>query len=493
VILGIVPARGGSVGIKRKNTQLVDGKPLVLHAADTLAQVCDRVIVSTDDDLVAAVAGRYEIHRRPTVDASQTILDAVRLVVEDLDWSGSVACLQPTVPQITADDMRYMMAYDSSAQMVYRDRHQQWDPDVGVVRPAANRQDEGDWPFRTVGAFWWPGDIEPTLSAAVLRGPVVDIDSWADLQQVRHKPACIKVWFVANENVGSGHVRRVLSLADALQGHLVVFVPTSDTDMSWVEFVRGQGYACFDPADRDGTALVPTDVYPMPPFPLVHPSTDLVITDTLGVTPHVGQPWISFEDITPDSNHASLVVNALYRDTRPNAVSGKDWVVVRPEYAALPDYEVSKEGESVLVMFGGTDPSRLVNKVTDALPGYIDSKRMTVVRPGEDRPVAELMQTHDLLITSAGRTVYEAALVGIPTIVLAQNSRETTHQHLGFEHGNVNLGLGRLVSDETLGRTVRDVLADYDLRCELSQAEGPDGRGIDRIIHRITGILEGIS
>jgi len=474
VILGIVPARGGSVGIKRKNTQLVDGKPLVLHAADTLAQVCDRVIVSTDDDLVAAVAGRYEIHRRPTVDASQTILDAVRLVVEDLDWSGSVACLQPTVPQITADDMRWMMTETVATQLGEPFRHLMWGPE-GLLTDRRNRQDVQTWPTRTLGAYWWPDGISEDVEYVTLmkhdRPSVVDIDSWADLQQVRHTPKRILIRYVANQQVGSGHVRRMLTLADGLQGHDVTFQPTRDTDKAWAEIVD----------------------YPQVIADVVYPSPDLVITDTLGdIQSWRDCPWVTFEDQTPDSNHANLVVNALYKDTRPNAVSGKDWVVVRPEYAALPDFEVEKEGESVLVMFGGTDPSRLVNKVTDALPGYIDSKRMTVVRPGETRPVAELMQTHDLLITSAGRTVYEAALVGIPTVVLAQNSRETTHQHLGFEHGNVNLGLGRLVSDETLGRTVRDVLRDYELRCELSAAEGPDGRGIQRITHAIDGILENI-
>jgi len=468
-ILGVVPARGGSQGIRRKNLQLVDGKPLVLHAADTLNQVCDRVIVTTDDDLIASVAARYEIHRRPSVDATQTILDAVKMVVADVDWRGPVACLQPTCPNVAVWDMENLMGAGVSAQLAHEDRHIVWFSDQSPVYQ--NRQDDSpEWPWRTVGAYWFPDVVGP-VKVLVACKPVVDIDSWADLQQVRHKPRRILIRYVANEQVGSGHVRRMLTLADSLQGHEVRFFPTADTSREWRDLVDYPQY--HDLANKY--------------------FAELVITDTLGQTPYIGQPWISFEDATPESNHASLVVNALYRDTRPNAVSGKDWVVVRPEYAALPEFEVSKEGESVLVMFGGTDPSRLVNKVTDALPGYIDSTRMTVVRPGEDRPVAELMQTHDLLITSAGRTVYEAALVGIPTIVLAQNARETTHQHLGFEHGNVYLGLGRLVSDETLGRTVRDVLRDYDLRLELSQAEGPDGRGLDRIVHRITGILEGIS
>ena len=479
-ILGVVPARGGSQGIRRKNLMLVDGKPLVLHAADTLSEVCDRVVITTDDDLIASVAGSYEVHRRPTVDASQTVLQAVETVVADLDWAGPVACLQPTCPDITADMMRSMMGEKVAAQMGYTDTHLIWHGGRSLSGHV-NRQDEADWPVRTVGAYWWPTEIYRPAVVVPFEGAITDVDSWADLQTVRHKPKRILIRYVANQKVGSGHVRRMLTLADGLQGHNVLFHPTEDTDGEWVDLVD----------------------YPQTPWFRTTQEPDLVITDTLGTTPYIGQPWITFEDITPESNHADLVVNALYKDTRPNTVSGQDWVVVRPEYAALPEFEVAKEGRSVLVMFGGTDPSRLVAKtskvfqieevLTRPLARIDQPARVTIVGPGDNRPIAELMQTHDLLITSAGRTVYEAALVGIPTIVTAQNSRESTHQHLGFEHGNVYLGLGRLVSEETLGRTVRDVLADYDLRLELSQAEGPDGRGLDRIVHRITGILEGIA
>jgi len=468
-ILGVVPARGKSVGIKRKNLQLVDGKPLVLHAADTLSQVCDRVVVTTDDDLIASVAARYEVHRRPPVDPSQTILDAVGLVVEDVDWRGPVACLQPTCPQITAAMMSVLTEQPDPCQLGVVERHVVWQHGQPLM-PYVNRQQEGAWPVRGLGAYWWPGDIIEPERLFRIDDEIVDVDSWADLQQVRHTPKRILIRYVANQQVGSGHVRRMLTLADGLQGHDITFQPTRDTDAEWKAMVD----------------------YPQVPADVVFPDPDLVVTDTLGATPWIGRPWVSFEDTTTTSNHASLVVNALYKDTRPNAVSGKDWVVVRPEYAALPDFQVNKEGRSVLVMFGGTDPSHLLFKTTRVANDLQDTATFTFVQPGENRPIAELMQTHDLLITSAGRTVYEAALVGIPTIVLAQNSRETTHTHLGFEHGNIYLGHGRLVSEQALGETVRDVLNDYDLRQELSAAEGPDGRGLSRIVHRITGLLEGI-
>ncbi len=60
-VLAIVPARGGSKGIPRKNIRLFAGHPLIAYsiAAGLQAQTVDRVIVSTDDEEIAAVARDY--------------------------------------------------------------------------------------------------------------------------------------------------------------------------------------------------------------------------------------------------------------------------------------------------------------------------------------------------------------------------------------------------------------------------------------------------
>ena len=57
-VLVVVPARGGSKGIPRKNLQLLAGKPLVAHAVATglAARLVTRVLCSTDDAQIADVA-----------------------------------------------------------------------------------------------------------------------------------------------------------------------------------------------------------------------------------------------------------------------------------------------------------------------------------------------------------------------------------------------------------------------------------------------------
>lgn len=67
--LAVIPARGGSKGLPRKNVRLVGGLPLIAHTilAARNARTVGRVVVSTDDAEIAAVALRFgaQIVQRP--------------------------------------------------------------------------------------------------------------------------------------------------------------------------------------------------------------------------------------------------------------------------------------------------------------------------------------------------------------------------------------------------------------------------------------------
>lgn len=60
-IVAVIPARGGSKGIVRKNLKLLEGKPLIAHIIESSLKVpeIDRVIVSTDDEEIAQVARKF--------------------------------------------------------------------------------------------------------------------------------------------------------------------------------------------------------------------------------------------------------------------------------------------------------------------------------------------------------------------------------------------------------------------------------------------------
>src|SRR5687768_12484996 len=78
-VLVIVPARGGSKGVPRKNVRLLHGTPLIGHVLTTLAgsRYHPALWVTTDDDEIADVGRRYgaDVVRRPP----QLAEDAVTL------------------------------------------------------------------------------------------------------------------------------------------------------------------------------------------------------------------------------------------------------------------------------------------------------------------------------------------------------------------------------------------------------------------------------
>lgn len=116
-VLAVIPARGGSKGIPKKNIVTLLGKPLLYYAGDIAKQTkeIDRVIVSTDCEEIAAVARRYEIDapfRRPASISDDTASDidvlhhALRTMEEvDNTIYDIVVLLQPTAPLRKVEDV----------------------------------------------------------------------------------------------------------------------------------------------------------------------------------------------------------------------------------------------------------------------------------------------------------------------------------------------------------------------------------------------------
>lgn len=60
-ILGIIPARGGSKGVPRKNIKLLSGKPLIVYTIENArrSRYIDKLIVSTDDEEIADISTKH--------------------------------------------------------------------------------------------------------------------------------------------------------------------------------------------------------------------------------------------------------------------------------------------------------------------------------------------------------------------------------------------------------------------------------------------------
>lgn len=103
MILGLIPARGGSKGIPRKNVKLIAGKPLIAWTIEAAkgSKLLDKLVVSTEDPEIADVAKKYgaEVLSRPaelSSDEADT-LDVMRHAVKSIPCD-TLVLLQPTSP-----------------------------------------------------------------------------------------------------------------------------------------------------------------------------------------------------------------------------------------------------------------------------------------------------------------------------------------------------------------------------------------------------------
>src|SRR5690349_8046730 len=116
-VLAVIPARGGSKSIPRKNLAALAGKPLIVWTieAASASQCLTRVVVSTDDPeitAVAAAAGAEVPFVRPA-ELAQDETPAIEPILHAVDWLDQhegyrpdfVMILQPTSPLRQAEDI----------------------------------------------------------------------------------------------------------------------------------------------------------------------------------------------------------------------------------------------------------------------------------------------------------------------------------------------------------------------------------------------------
>ena len=505
-MLAIVPARGGSRGVRRKNLRNVAGRPLLLHTLEMLrkTQAFSRVVVSTEDAEIASVVrlhGFEVVDRPPRLAADDTTIGEVAAyTTELLGWAGEVGVFQPTSPTLTfatvIDAVReFRTGGYASLGSVTPDAKLRWDVFGPLYGARVNRQ-QADLEWRETGGIQLAracpvGDTDPLVGNPhhlfeVPAAEAHDIDTPDDLEAARRTLGRkrITISLAASKSLGAGHLFRCLSIGEELAHHDLRFA-LGDAPNWAFDRVQQAGF-------RPGFWYEP----------------DLVISDALDTTAEQVAGWkakgakvVTLEDLGDGSGFADLVVNELYDDRRPNVESGPRWAVLRPEFLSLPPVEV-RNTRKVVVLFGGTDPAHLSERVSrvaarEALvtvllgPGAEPREFVSGVEVRTEGSVAELVRSADLVVTSAGRTVHEVAACGVPVVSIAANERESRHSHCP---GVLRLPVHVAVSDEQIQETVGRLLASPELRAEMAATAraAVDGLGARRIAHRVEGILEGL-
>lgn len=128
-VIGIIPARGGSKGIPRKNVAPLCGKPLISYVIKAVLEsgAVDSLVVSSDDDEILTVAegvapGGLHLIKRPSdlaIDSAPSLPVIQHAVRETESTTGFfydyVVMFQCTTPLVSSDDIRNAMDLLKSA------------------------------------------------------------------------------------------------------------------------------------------------------------------------------------------------------------------------------------------------------------------------------------------------------------------------------------------------------------------------------------------
>ncbi len=518
-VLVVIPARGGSKGIPRKNIRLMAGKPLISYAIQNAvrSRYSPDVVVSTDDDEIAWVSKKFgaEVIMRPDNLASdQVTLDPVVFhAVEEAErvhakTYDAVITMQPTSPLLrvkTLDDaLGYYFSnnYDTIISVVNRP-HLAWGEEDGKVVPLyQERLNRQLLPKRYLetGAFFISNrscvkqDTRFGDHVSVFPVPeeeCIDIDApqdwWVAEKELSKKNILIRV--DGYTEIGSGHIYRCLLLGYNLIEHNICYVLHEKSDLGIEKIAQSFfPYRVIKQDDEIEEIIRET-------------SCDILINDILNTEEDyikrcksTGVRVVNFEDLGEGGMYADAVINDLYDRSNdlPHYKWGSAYYCIRDEFLLAQPAAFHEEVKEILVLFGGTDPSNLTQKVFDCIPelmelgdvhftfilgiGYPFYNELAeqVRKHGYNvdlvqnvSRITEYMGKADIAVSSQGRTMLELASMAVPTILLAQNEREQDHEFGYLKNGFFNLGLGTEVSKKTMVETIRWLMNCPQLRQQI--------------------------
>lgn len=512
----MIPARGGSVGVPRKNVRRLKNKPLISWAIDAAlaATAANHIVVMTDDDEIAGIADKHGVRvmREEKTTGKQTLDDVARkvitqLVAEGASGSDAFVTVQPTCPFIQSgritEAAELLTKGAGSVLTVVDDRHLTWTIDaegqpLKDYTARVNRQllppkfrETGGVIATTIENFQEHDTriVEPIQLIEVGTEEALDIDHFADWMVAEYLANKLRVLIRVDAavNLGMGHVYRALALAQELAMHDLAIVISAESELSRTFFAQ-HPFNVIEVANDEAFFALAEQTHP-----------DVIILDHLDTSAEYveqlkqyARTVVTFEDLGEGAEKADLVVSDLYRNRRVPAdrqLNGVRNAILSPAFnESVEPITFNPSVSHILVVFGGTDPSGLTLKTLNALRDIKYSGRVSVVRGlgAAELPalsdfglngevlhnvahMPSLMNQVDLAISSAGRTITELLTLGVPVVCIAQNDKELTHTHASVEYGVLNLGLGSLCDTATIGAHIKHLIESQELRKTLHE------------------------
>lgn len=483
-ILAVIPARAGSKGIPNKNIRIIGSHPLVyysIHNALTSTMITD-VIVTTDSEEVRTIAlsmGAKCKWRDVSLCADDVTLDAViaDAIPEKETWD-YIVTMQPTSPTLTVETLDKAINYAIEHQLdtlisAINAPHLSWGEKDGVKVPnyekRLNRQylppcylETGAFVISKASVVTKDTRIGKKVDVyEVSENEAQDVDTFSDLMSVARslERQKVAIYVNGNNNRGIGHIYRALEIADEFYTKPDIYYDCNQTDVSVFgrtthNLIAVNGiHELFERCKEEKYSIFINDI--------LSTSIDYMI-GLRSVLPDA--KIINFEDDGEGILKADLVFNALYSNLDLRQVySGEKYYISGKMFLFYEPIEIKEQVEHVFISFGGADPQNYTDRLLRMITKPEYEKYHFIVALGRAKKnvkelltynqypnidvyfdiknMPALMTTCDIGITSRGRTGYEMAMLGLPTIAMAQNPREEKHGFVCDENGFNYIGL----------------------------------------------------
>lgn len=483
-VLAVIPARAGSKGIPNKNIRIIGGHPLIYYSiknAISSSYITD-IIISTDSDHVRIIGkqmGTKVKWRDSVLCGDEVTLDAViaDAIPKDEEWD-YIVTMQPTSPtlQVKTLDSAIKYAIDNDLDTLIsaiNAPHLSWGIKDGKKVPNyAERLNRQYLPpcYMETGAFVISKASVVTPETRIGEKVDVyeipkdesqDVDDFDDLRSVeaaldREKVA---IYVNGNNKRGIGHIYRALEMADEFYSKPDIYYDTNQTDpkvfgVTTHNLIPVNGiHELFNICKEKQYTIFINDI--------LTTSLDYMI-GLRSVLPNA--KIINFEDDGEGILKADLVFNALYHEgDLPQVKAGEKYYISGKMFMFYEPIKIRENVKKVFISFGGADPQnysdrllRIISKKeykdyqfavvlgrakynVETLMEYNKYENIEVLYDVSNMP--EIMSSCDIGITSRGRTGYELAILGIPSISMAQNHREEKHGFVCNENGFSYIGL----------------------------------------------------
>lgn len=511
--LAIIPARGGSKGIARKNLRILNGKPLIYYSikAALNCSLIDYVFVSTEDEEVAFISEIFgaSIHNRnKSLSNDDSTIDdviyncATNLANKKYNFD-IILTIQPTSPLITSQILyeainSFKTDVCDTLVSLKSDKHLRWEYDnngnlIPCYSKRVNRQYLPEI-FAENGAFViCKSDIIKSGSrfGKKVRGFLLpkelshDIDDYSDFLTCQSLLARKKLVFVVtgHSSVGLGHVYRCLLLANHLVHYDILFICTYESELAY-QIIKKSNYNVIHDFSNNLLEIIKSSN----PYIIINDILDTKKEYIVNLK-KIAKKVVNFEDLGDGSVYSDLTINALYPSILPlsnNVYSGHNYFCLRDEFRYSIKSNLNNDVSNICILFGGVDEHNITSRVINLL---LNSKLLSgctlhvILGPGYKHELENLSSSHDIMIykntskissimrvcdfafTSAGRTLYELLSLNIPPVVIAQNTRESTHTLVNNELYCKYLGVHNEISDKNILESI-NLMKSFEFRAQ---------------------------